>query len=144
MLSLVLEGLVAVLLVATIAYCYVLNRRLGLLKNLHAELHTVIGGFDEAVEKAQHGLDDLKQAGNDIGLTLQDQIDKARALADELSLMTDAGERVADRLDKSVDARRGSVPELVPALENDDQPLSGETLPSRTERELMTVLRRVK
>ncbi len=107
--GLLLDALVAVLLVATIVYCYVLNRRLGALRDAHAEMRGLIDAFNQAAERAAAGVDALKQAAVETGDDLGREIDKARALADELSLMTGSAEDLARRLEGGIGAKRAPV-----------------------------------
>lgn len=107
--GLALDALVAVLLIATIAYCFVLSRRLGALRDAHAEMRGLVDAFDQAAERAAAGVDALKRAAAETGGDLGREVDKARALADELSLMTGSAEGLAGRLEAGISAKRASV-----------------------------------
>ena len=135
-LNLAVDLLVAGLCVATIVYCFMLNRRLDSLRAGHAELRGLIAEFNKATEKARAGVADLKLAGEEAGRALQEQTAKARGLADELSFMNDAGGRLADRLAHGIEAARRQTSK--PA------PVDAEPPRSEAERELMQALRRVK
>ena len=49
MVSLLLDGLVAVLLVATISYAALLNRRLGILRKGKEAVREIVNSFDAAM-----------------------------------------------------------------------------------------------
>lgn len=105
MVSLLLDGLVAVLLVATIAYAALLNRRLGILRKGKEELREIVNSFDTAMTRIETGLGKLKQAGNPTSGELKELVAEARALRDELSFLLDRGGALADRLEKSTKVR---------------------------------------
>ena len=110
MVSLLLDGLVAVLLVATIAYAALLNRRLGILRQGKEELREIVNSFDAAMIRIEAGLGKLKQVANPTGGELKELVAEARALKDELSFLLDRGGTLASRLEKStkVRARNGN------------------------------------
>ena len=108
MVSLLLDGLVAVLLVATIAYAALLTRRLGTLRKGKEELREIVNSFDAAMTRIETGLGKLKQAGNPTGGELKELVAEARALRDELSFLLDRGGALAGRPEKSTKERSGT------------------------------------
>lgn len=103
---LLLEALLAVLLAATVGYCYVLNRRLGALRATQAEMRALITEFNHATERAEAGIALLRKAGEEAGTGLQRRIDKAQTLSDELGFIVETGDRLADRLTGQISAAR--------------------------------------
>jgi hypothetical protein len=101
-----LDGLLAVLLVATIAWCFILNRRLGNIRAASQQMKDLVGNFSTATEQAQAGIKALKQAAEVDGAELQDIVNAARVLRDELAFLTEAGDTLANRL---ADSRSGKV-----------------------------------
>jgi len=97
-LSPILEGLLAVLLAATLSYCAILERRLRMLRKDQSGLVAVLGALNRSIAGAQAGVASLRTAANDAGEDLSRCIAPARALADELSLLTASGERIAERI----------------------------------------------
>jgi len=108
--GLMLELLVAALLVVTVAYCYVLNRRLSALREGRDELKGLIENLSTAVSRAQTSVMELKQIGDATDNELNASIVKAQALADELTLMIEVGNNVADRIANSPRQAGGEVP----------------------------------
>ncbi len=104
--GLLLDGLVALLLVLTVAYCHQLNRRLGALRSGQDGLKDLIRGLNDATERAQAGIAQLKMAGDAAGKDLKEAVSRARELSDELSLMIEAGNNIADRLENCSQVRR--------------------------------------
>lgn len=118
--GLVVDLLIAGLLVATVAYGAVLNRRLGRLRRDGAELKTVIGDLDAVVERAEAGIAALKAARSPVEARppLGAAGGPARELADDLRFLIERGEAVADRLETAASRARpgpGSGPESVTA-----------------------------
>jgi len=79
-----LDGLIAVLLIATIWYCSMLNRRLSILRDSNTELHKLVGELDLASRKAHESATVMKSAGENAVQELQRQINEAHRLAEEL------------------------------------------------------------
>lgn len=105
MTTIMLDGLVAVLLVATIIYAWRLDRRLATLKQEKAALGELMADFTQAATKADHGLKALKAAAADMGRDVEGLVAKGQGLRDDLSFLIERGEPLADRLADSVRAR---------------------------------------
>lgn len=105
--GMVLDGLIVLLLVLTVGFAFVLNRRLATLRRAQGEFRELLSGFNEATERAQTGVFQLKAAAGEVGGKLRDSVEKARRAGDELSIMIDAGNRLAERLDSGISAARG-------------------------------------
>lgn len=78
--DLIANGVVAVLLAVTIGFAFVLNRRLQLLRQNQGELLRLATALNQATARA-------------------------RALADELALITEAGNNLADKLEAGLTRR---------------------------------------
>ncbi len=100
-LSLVTDGLVAILLAVTIFYCFHLDRKLRALRSGKDELKQVIAGLTDATLRAQQSVVVLKQSGQSVSEELTSRVSNARNLRDELELMLEAGNNLADRLEAS-------------------------------------------
>lgn len=105
-LTLALDLVIAVLLVATIVYAYILNRRLGVLRGDKSELINLIARFNEATIRAEGSLHKLRAAAADTGKMLQQEMSKAQTLMDDLSYMAKRGGDLADRLESEVQRAR--------------------------------------
>jgi len=101
-LSFILELLLSLLLAATLAYCIVLERRLAAVRKGQDGLKRMIGELNAAISGAGASLRALKSAASSAAETLDERLKRARLLADELSLMTSSGERIAERFDRAV------------------------------------------
>ncbi|TVS00348.1 MAG: hypothetical protein EA406_00725 [Rhodospirillales bacterium] len=95
--TVLLDGLLAVLLAVTIGYAVMLNRRLAAIRG-GSEFDRHAAGFRDAVSRAEDSVARLKANADE----LQQRLEQARALQDDLSLLIDRGERVADGLETTV------------------------------------------
>lgn len=107
--SLILEVTLVALLAVTLGYCVILERRLAGVKKGQAALDRTVRDLNLAVEKAGMALAALKTTTAGVSEELNDKVRRARALADELSLLTASGERIADRFDRAVSTRPQSA-----------------------------------
>jgi uncharacterized protein DUF6468 len=122
--TLALDILVALLLAATIAATFSLNRRLGALRSDRAELEKLAQDFLHAMQRADDGVAGLKVSTH----SMQEHIEAARTLADDLEYLIDRGAGVADRLESTVRAIRrsdGGGPDFRTQPELHDRPVAG-------------------
>ncbi len=96
--GLILESLVAVLLVVTIGYCFILNRRLIALRHGQNEMHAVVLTLNQATEKARVSVEQMRRSSLSIAGDLSEKIKGGRAIADELVMIVESGNSLADRL----------------------------------------------
>jgi hypothetical protein len=105
--SLLIDLVVAGLLVATIVYASVLNKKLATLRSSKQEMETLAGRLVESTEHAERALGDLKSAANNTGDQLERRVAEARGLVDDLRFLVDKGSDLADRLAGDIDKGRG-------------------------------------
>jgi hypothetical protein len=123
--SLFLDVVVALLLVATIVYAAMLNRRLSGLRSNKAELEALIHSFGEACARAEAGVKTLRTA-TDEATRLQAYLDRSQALRDDLSFLLDRGSNLADRLEGGVRSARTEVQSRpMPAAAGEPEPSAG-------------------
>ena len=104
--SLMLEALVAALLVATIIYAAILNRKLGRLRADRAALEAQIARFVECTLRAEASIKQLKATSDEAGRSLQQPIDRAMAVRDELVFMIERGDSLSEKLSGRISAAR--------------------------------------
>lgn len=115
--SLFLDVVVAALLVVTISYAVVLNRRLQAMRSDRAELGRLAGTFQQATSRADESVGRMKQTAE----SLQQRLEKAQAVREDLTFLVDRAAAQADRLEEAVRAARGAsdaasvAAEMVPA-----------------------------
>src|ERR1700743_1021720 len=85
-LTLAVELALSVLLVATLVYCSVLERRLRAVRQGQEHLKSTIGELNSSIATAGASLRALQAAAGTVGETLDRRLSVARATIDELSL----------------------------------------------------------
>ena len=102
----VIETLVAILLVLTIGYCMLLNRRLKRLKADEQSLKATIAELITATEIAERAIGGLKHTVREVNENLGGQLAAATAMADQLKRQLAEGDHVVRRLTKIAIAAR--------------------------------------
>jgi uncharacterized protein DUF6468 len=129
------------LLAATLFHAVRLERALGVLKRDRSELQPLIDGFNACTRQAELGIERLRGAAEDTGVKIAGQLDVAVSLRDDLTLLIDRGDRLADRIDALVRAGRplaAETPRLTVVAESDHpEP----RVRSQAERDLLKALR---
>jgi len=111
-LGIVIESLVAVLLMLTIAYCMVLNSRLKRLKADEHSLKATIAELITATEIAERAIGGLKHTVRDVNENLGDQLTAAAHLSQQLKKQLAEGDNIVRRLSRiAIAARPGGEPE---------------------------------
>src|SRR5436305_3661197 len=97
-LGLMIESLVAVLLLLTISFCIVLNRRLKKLKADEQALKGTISELITATEIAERAIAGLKMTVRDCDQNLSERLRTGEALAGELGRQLEGGRQVLAQL----------------------------------------------
>ena len=109
------EVALEVLLVATLCYCVLLERRLRAVRKGQEGLSRTVGELNMAIAGAGASLRALKAAAGESAQTMDERLKRARLHIDELSVLVASGERIADRIDRAVTTQpaRNPMAELV-------------------------------
>jgi len=118
MLGIAIESLVAVLLVLTIVYCILLNRRLKRLKADEHSLKATIAELITATEIAERAIGGLKHAVRDVNENLFSQQTAATEMSEQLKKQLAEGDNVVRRLSRIASAARPSESEVVAPVSN--------------------------
>lgn len=108
-LGIAIESLVAVLLMLTIGYCMVLNKRLKRLKADEHSLKATIAELITATEIAERAIGGLKHTVRDVNENLGSQINAATEMAVQLKDQLAEGDAVIRRLSKIAMAARPAM-----------------------------------
>jgi Domain of unknown function (DUF6468) len=121
-LGVAIESLVAILLMLTIGYCMLLNRRLKRLKADEHSLKATIGELITATEIAERAIGGLKHTVRDVNGNLGSQLAAATEMSEQLKKQLGECDGVVRRLSKiTIAARPASaapepISEPLPAL----------------------------
>jgi hypothetical protein len=108
--GLIVETLVAALLLLTIGYCMLLNKRLKRLKADEQSLKATIGELITATEIAERAIGGLKLTVRDCDQNLGAQLAMANEMSARLKKQTLVGEEVLHRLSRIALAARPAAP----------------------------------
>ena len=110
--SFIIDGVFVSLLVATIVFAFRLERRLASLRGTKDQLAAVIGELNAAAARAEAGIKGLKTAAETVGATLEDRVRRARSLGDDLGVLVQSGQRLAQKLDAAGPMPRSAGPRV--------------------------------
>jgi chromosome segregation ATPase len=119
--GIVIESLVAVLLMVTIGYCMLLNKRLKRLKADEHSLKATIAELITATEIAERAIGGLKHTVRDVNENLGNQLTSAAQMSLQLKKQLAEGDNIFRRLSRIATAAR-------PAAEPEPEP---EPVPER-------------
>jgi hypothetical protein len=119
-LGIVIESLVAILLMLTVGYCMLLNKRLQRLKADEHSLKATIAELITATEIAERAIGGLKHTVRDVNENLGSQLTAATQMSAHLKSQLAEGDGVIRRLSKIAIAAR--PPSSEPEPEPEQQP----------------------
>jgi hypothetical protein len=114
LLGVAIESLVAILLMLTIGYCMLLNKRLKRLKADEHSLKATIAELITATEIAERAIGGLKHAVRDVNENLGNQLTSATQMTEQLKKQLAEGDNVVRRLSKIAAAARPPEPVAAP------------------------------
>jgi Domain of unknown function (DUF6468) len=112
--EIIIDGLVAILLMLTIGYCMMLNRRLKLLKADEQSLRATISELVTATEIAERAIGGLKLTVHECDTGLGERLRKAERVTIEIERSVVAGKDLLGRLSQIVTAGRGNEHPVTP------------------------------
>jgi hypothetical protein len=139
--GLVIECLVAVLLLLTIGYCVILNRRLARLRADEGSFKATIAELVSATASAERAIAGLKMTVRDCDDTLGERLRTSEAVREGLGQEVSRGEQLLSRIARIVAAAHESRRPMVEPQANEntqpEQPASSEMLIRRSAAETM-------
>jgi len=96
--GMIIESLVAILLMLTIGYCMLLNRRLKLLKADEQALRATISELVTATEIAERAIAGLKITARECDIGLGERLTRAERVCADLDRKLAAGKEVLERV----------------------------------------------
>ncbi len=112
LISVFLNAAMIALLVIGIGYAVRLSKQLAELRASRAEMGRFVAEFSSTVQRAEAGVRGLKQAAREGGDDLEQLIEKAQSLRDELHFLVESADQIANRLSNAASvAARAMLPE---------------------------------
>ena len=137
--GLVFDLLILVALAATIHQSLRLSREFTKLQADRKAFENLIAALNIASARAESAIKALKETATDSGDSLQSKINAGRALTDELEIIIQAGDSLANRL--SGTDKTSKQPAAQPMNSGDMRSSVSGDLRSRAERELLEALK---
>jgi hypothetical protein len=109
MASFFLDVVLVGLLTATIIYAVILDRRLRTFRNAREEMQSLLAHFTAATIQAQSNMTSLRETSQTTSVELKDQLERGKALRDDLAFLLDRGASLADRLEGGISAARAAA-----------------------------------
>lgn len=109
-LGMIIEGMVAVLLLITIGYCWMLNKRLQRLRADEQVLRATISELMTATEIAERAILGLKTTAAEADKTLGTRLKQAETMSHSLADQLGEGEKVFTRITQIAEAARSAMP----------------------------------
>jgi methyl-accepting chemotaxis protein len=115
--TLIADGVVAVLLVATLIYVRRFSKQIAAIRDSRGEFEKLIGDLTKSTDQAASHLHQFKMTAELAGSDLQARVDRAQGLGagfgkitDDLKLLTERAESAANRLEAVIaKSRQGTV-----------------------------------
>ncbi len=104
--EMIVDGILAILLIAAIVVSSVVYHRLSTIREGQEQLRQLVDSLNNAVVDAQRSVGNIRQAALDADEKLGSQIKRARSMAEELSMITEAGNNLADRIEQGLTGER--------------------------------------
>jgi hypothetical protein len=115
MLSFAGDAIVALLLVATIGYSILLNRRLSMVRNDREKFEVLVRNLNTASQRAEGAVTNLRVTADDLSRRLDKKVEEAKSLADDLTYMIERGGGMADKLANQIRVGRDALKPDYPA-----------------------------
>ncbi|WP_286828492.1 MULTISPECIES: DUF6468 domain-containing protein [Kordiimonas] len=108
--EMIVDGVLAILLIAVIVVCTIVYRRLSTIREGQEQLRQLVDSLNNAVVDAQRSVGNIRQAALDADEKLSAEIKRAKSMAEELSMITEAGNNLADRIEQGLTGDKPSAP----------------------------------
>ena len=118
-LGMIIEGLVAVLLLITIGYCWKLNKRLQRLRADEQVLRATISELMTATEIAERAILGLKTTAAEADKTLGSRLKQAETMSQTLAEQVGEGEKIFTRITQIAEAARSAATHREAASQNE-------------------------
>ena len=140
--TLFFDILILAALGVTIFYCLRLSRQFNQMQANRKAFETLIQSLNVASSRAEAAIRAFKEFATDGGDTLQEKIGRAQAMSDELEIIIQAGDNLANRLqDQAEKSRRAATGDSAPNRATSDDLAVGTAPRTRAEQELLEALR---
>ncbi len=112
MVSFLIDAALAVMLVTATAYLVIVNKRLKLLRTGQSEINALVSTFSRSIDDTDASMKRMVASATDIATRLSDDLDRAKGVKEDMSLLLGSCERTATRMEESVQHARALLRRL--------------------------------
>ncbi|MGB0935165.1 MAG: DUF6468 domain-containing protein [Alphaproteobacteria bacterium] len=118
---------IILLLAATIVYARILNKRIISIQENREQIQQILVEFSQTLDKAEKSIGTLRTAGQEALGNIEERVQHASSIRDDLSYLVEKGEKIANELEFMVRDARGAVaenaapPETPPPSNDEDE-----------------------
>ena len=106
MVSFLIDAILAVMLITATGFLIVVNKRLKLLRSSQSELNDLIMSFSRTIDETDASVKRLVGAASEISGKLAGDLDRAKAMHEEATLLLGSCERATKRMEESAQLAR--------------------------------------
>ncbi|PWC37812.1 DUF6468 domain-containing protein [Azospirillum sp. TSO35-2] len=112
MVSFLIDAALAVMLVTATVYLVIVNKRLKLLRTGQSEINALVSTFSRSIDDTDASMKRLVASATDIATRLSDELDRAKGMKEDMTLILGSCERTATRMEDSVQHARAVLRRL--------------------------------
>src|SRR5690606_3690060 len=106
LLNTIINLFMVALLMTTIIYCWVLNRRIRILQDSKSELAQLLRYFDESTQRASDSIVALQSSSKRASEAIQHKLERSVEMLDDLEFMIEKGTKVCNQIDAALAVQR--------------------------------------
>jgi len=107
--AIIIDIVILIALVATSVFAIRLSRQFSILHTDRESLENLVTNLSNAVDRAESAIQSMKKTAMTEGEGLQASINKSRQISQELEIMIEAGDNLAERLQNIAQSSRKAV-----------------------------------
>ncbi|HYG86968.1 MAG TPA: DUF6468 domain-containing protein [Azospirillum sp.] len=112
MVSYLIDIVLAVMLVTTTVFLVVVNKRLQVLRSGQSEINSLITTFSQTIDETDASVRRLVAAATEISAKLADELDRAKVVKEDTTLLLGSCDRATKRMEESIQHARSLVRRL--------------------------------
>lgn len=112
MVSFLIDAALAVMLVTATVYLVLVNKRLKLLRTGQSEINDLVTTFSKSIDDTDASMKRLVASATEIATRLADELDRAKGVKEDMTLILGSCERTATRMEESVQHARALLRRL--------------------------------
>jgi len=106
MVSFLIDAALAVMLVTATVYLVLVNKRLKLLRTGQSEINDLVTTFSKSIDDTDASMKRLVASATEIATRLADELDRAKGVKEDMTLILGSCERTVTRMEESVQHAR--------------------------------------